>query len=65
MMERTVINGREYLVYEVHEGTAVDQIGVSMLEHNQVHGLMKFKYVHEEDRDYFRYDVGCEESLAE
>lgn len=65
MMERVMMNAREYLTYEVCADTRVDETGVSMLEHNQIHGLMRFKYVHEEDRDYFRYDVDGQISLAE
>lgn len=64
-MDRIVMKDREYLIYEIQQKTVIDRIGIRMLEHNQIRGLMTFKFVHEEDRDYFRYDPGIECSLAE
>lgn len=65
MMERCTIGGKEYLVYEMRVGKAADEVGINMLEHNSISGLMPFKFVHEEERDYYRYDVVSTESLAE
>ena len=65
MMERSTISGREYLVYEVKPDGAMDTVGINMLEHNSISGFMPFKFVHEENRDYYRYDVVSNESLAE
>lgn len=65
MMERSTMSGKEYLVYEVIPERAADLVGINMLEHNNISGLMPFKFVHEETRDYYRYDVVSSESLAE
>lgn len=65
MMERCTVGGKEYLVYEVTPEKSVDMVGINMLEHNSINGLMPFKFVHEEDRDYYRYDIVSTESLAE
>lgn len=65
MMERCTMGGKEYLVYEVTPEKPADTVGINMLEHNSINGLMPFKFVHEENRDYYRYDVVSAESLAE
>lgn len=63
MMERCTIRGKEYLVYEINQESMTDRVGIQMLEHNHLSGLMPFKFVHEENRDYYRYDVVSTESL--
>lgn len=63
MMERCTIRGKEYLVYEIKQENMTDHVGIQMLEHNHLSGLMPFKFVHEENRDYYRYDVVSTESL--
>lgn len=65
MMERCTIRGKEYLIYEIESEKTVDIVGIRMLENNSIKGLMPFKFVHEEERDYYRYDTISAESLAD
>lgn len=63
MLEKLAMNGREYLIYELSESNKVDDVGVKMIEHNNIEGILPFKFVREEDKDYFRYDMFSNEML--
>ena len=63
MMEKIVIGGKEYLAYQIKNEESLDRVGINMLDNNSISGLMPFKYVREEDRDYFRFDLLSHESL--
>lgn len=64
-MESMHVNGKRYFVCQYEKSCDVDEIAVNMMERNSIDGLMSFKNIRREEKMYFRYDTGEDESLEQ
>lgn len=64
-MEERIINEKRYLVWEEEEEKEIETVALGMLEQNDIRGLLPFRLIWQEERQYFRYEEADGISLAE